>query len=69
MNIEDQVVSLELAKKLKEIGVGSNEYQPETIWRWKRLKPDGWYVGESSYFFGGDNNQSSPLTHTSTHPS
>ncbi|MHC1572380.1 MAG: hypothetical protein ACXQTL_06495 [Methanosarcinales archaeon] len=47
MDIEDQVVSVELARKLKEVGIGCNEYQPETIWRWKELKPFGWYVGES----------------------
>lgn len=47
MDIEDQVVSVELAKKLKEVGIGCNEYQPETIWRWKALQPFGWYVGES----------------------
>ncbi|RLG68595.1 MAG: hypothetical protein DRO11_08860 [Methanobacteriota archaeon] len=48
MDIEDQVVSLELAKKLKKIGLGCNEYQPETEWRWYRLEPDGWCVGAST---------------------
>jgi len=49
MNIEDQVVSLELAKKLKEIGV-----KQESLWKWYSRewrtngeKKKAFYVGRS----------------------
>jgi len=38
MNIEDQIVSLELAKKLKEIGV-----KQESLFYWHKYRYKSWY--------------------------
>ena len=42
MKLEDQVVSLELAKKLKEIGV-----KQESYFSWQSLTNEKWHIGHT----------------------